>query len=85
MTRLKLFPKRRQFLQPKNKHRTFTLPSSPEQHPTLTKYSTANTTQNDNLVTPTDNIVNNTIGSPGTDSHIKVNSKTNYYYPPSSF
>ena len=36
------------------------LPSSSEQHPTLLNYSTANTTQNDNLVTPNDNLVDNT-------------------------
>ena len=84
-TRLKFFPKRRQFLQTKINHRTSTLPSSPEQHPTLPNYSTVNNTQNDNLVTPTDNLVNNTLVSPDTDSPIKVYSKTNHPFPPPSF
>ena len=85
MTRFKLFPKRQQLSQPKINYRTSTLPSSPEQHPTLPNYSTANTTQNENLVTPNDNLVNNTPVNDDTDSPIKVYSKTNYPFPPPSF
>ena len=72
MTRFKLFPKRSPFLQSKLNHRTSPLPSSPEHHPTLPKYSTTNKTQNHNLATPTDNLVNNTLVKPETDSPIKV-------------
>ena len=80
MTRFKLFPKRRQFLQPKIIHRLSTLPSSPEQHPTLYIYSIVNTTQNGNLVTPTHNLVISTLVSLVTDSPIKVYSKTRYCF-----
>ena len=60
MTRFKLFPKRQHFFQPKTDYRTSTFPSSPDQHPILPNYSTANTTQKDNLATPNDNLVDNT-------------------------
>ena len=85
MTRFKLFSKRRPFPQPKVNHKTSTFLSSPEQHPTLPKYSTVNTTQNDNLVTPNDNLGNNTLVNADTDSPIKVYSKANYPFPPPSF
>ena len=80
MTRFKLFPKSKQFHQPKIIQRTSTLHStlhsSLQQHPTtLPNYSSVNTT-------PNDNIVDNT---PVTDSPIKIHSKTNYSFPPSSF
>ena len=85
MTRLKLFPKRRPFLQSKTNHRTSPLPVSQEQHPTLPNYSTASTTQHDNLTTPTDNLLINTLVNPVTDTPIKIYSNTNYPFPPPSF
>ena len=85
MTRFNLLPKKRPFLQSKSNHRTSTLAASQEQHPTLTNYSTTNTTQHDNLTTPTDNILNNTLVNPDTDTPIKIYSKTNYPFPPPSF
>ena len=85
MTRFKLFRQRRQFSQPQTIHRTSTFPSSPEQHLTLPNYSTTNTTQNDNLVIPNDNLVNNTLVSPDAGSPIKIYSKTNYLFPPPLF
>ena len=84
MSKFKLFPKRQQVSQPTINHRTSTLPSSPEQHPTLPNYSTATTTQNDNLVTPNNNLVNNTLVSTDADSPIKIYSKINYPFPPPS-
>ena len=78
MTRFKLFPKRRPFLQSKTNHRISPLPVSHEQHPTLPNYSTTTSTQQDNSTTPTDNFFNNTLDNPVTDTPIKVYSKTNY-------
>ena len=55
------------------------LNSSPEHHPTLPYYSTAITTQNDNLATPKDSLVDNKpVNDDTTDSPIKVYSKTDY-------
>ena len=85
MTRFKLFPKRRPFLRSKLIPRTSSLPSSQEQHPTLPNYSTTNDTQHDNLHTPTDKLVNNTLVNPDTDSPIKIYSKTKYPFPPPTF
>ena len=85
MTRFKLFPKRRPFLQPKSNHRTSLLPASQEQHPTLPNCSTTNITQHDNLTAPTDNLLDNTLVNPDTDTPIKIYSKTNYLFPPPSF
>ena len=85
MTRFKLFPKRRPFLQSNINHRISPLPSSQEQHPTLPNYSTNNATQRDNLTTPTDNLVKNTLVNPDTDIPIKVCFRTNYPFPPPSF
>ena len=85
MTRFKLFPKKRPFLQSKINHRTSTLPASQEPNPTLPNYSTTNTTQHDTLTTPTDNLLNNTLVNPDTDTPIKTSSKTNYPSPPPSF
>ena len=84
MTRFKLFPNSQQFSQPKYNYRS-SLPSSSAQHRTLSNYSTANTTQNDNLVTPYDNLVDNTPVKYDTDSPIKVYFKTNYPLTPPSF
>ena len=50
MTRLELFPKRKQCNQPNTHHRTSTLHSSSVQHPTLHKNSNVNTTPNDIIV-----------------------------------
>ena len=68
MARFKLFPKRRPFLQSKTNHRTSPLRVSQEQHPTLLNYSTTSTTQQDNLTTPIDNLLNNTLVIPVTDT-----------------
>ena len=84
MTQFKLFSKKRLFLQPKINHRTSTLPASQEQHPTYPNSSTTNTTQHDNLTTPTDSLLNNTLVNPDTDTPIKIYSKTNYPFPPAS-
>ena len=63
------------------------LSSYRKQTPTLPNYSTANpiqhdnySNQHDNLTTQHDNSVKN-----GTDTPIKVYSKTNYHFPPPSF
>ena len=85
MTRFKLFPKRQQLSKPNIKYTTSTLASSPEHHPTLPRNSTANTTQNGNLATTNDNLVDNNSVKDDTDSPIKVYSKTNYPFPPPSF
>ena len=85
MTKFKLFPKRQQVSQPNINYRTSTLPSLPEQHPTLPNCSTANTNQNDNFPTPNDNLVDNNSVNDDTDSPIKVYSKTNFLFAPSSF
>ena len=85
MTRFKLFPKRQLFSQLKTNYRTSTFRSSQELHPTLPNYPTANTTQNDILVTPNDNSVDNTPVNDDTDSPIKIYSKTNYPFSPPSF
>ena len=85
MTQFKLFPKRRQFLQSKINHRPSPLPASQEQHPTLHNYLTTSNTQHDNLTPPTDNLLNNTLVNPDTDTPIKIYSKTNYPFPPPSF
>ena len=85
MTLFKLFPKKRLFLQYKINHKTSTLPASQEQHPTLPNHSTTNTTHYDTLTTPTDNLLNNTLVNPDTDTPIKMYSKTNYHFPPPSF
>ena len=83
MTRSKLFPERRHFLQSKINHRTSPLPASQEQHPTLPNYlTTSDTHSNDNLTPPTDNLLNNTFV---TDTPIKIYSKTTYHFPPPSF
>ena len=71
--------------QPNINYKTSTLPSSPEQHSNLPNYSTANTTQNDNLVTTNDKLVDNTSVNDKTASPIKVYSKTNYPFPPPFF
>ena len=85
MTRYKLFSKRRQFLQLKINHRTSPLPASQEQHPTLPNYSNTSDTQHDNLTSPTDNLLNNTLFNSVTDFPIQIYSKTNYLFPPPSF
>ena len=85
MTRFILFPKRLQFLQSKIIHRTSPLPAPQEQHPTLPNYSTTSDTQHDNLTPLTDNLFNNTLVNPDTDTPIKIYSKTNYPFPPPSF
>ena len=85
MTRFKLFPIRQQISQPINNYRASTLPSSPEEHTFLPTYSTANATQNDNLVTPKDNFVDNTSVNDDTDIPFKVYSKTNYLFLPHLF
>ena len=85
ITRYKLFPKRLPFLQSKINHRTSPLPASQEQPPTLPNHSTTNTTQHENLTTPTDNLLTNTLVTFDTDTPIKIHSKTNYPFPPPSF
>ena len=80
MAQFKFFSTRRPFLQSKINHKKCPLPSSPEQHPTLPNYSNTNTTQNDNLATPTDKSDNNTLVSPDSDGPIKIYSKTNYFF-----
>ena len=75
------------------------LPSFQEQNPTLPTYPTTNSTQHDNykhqhdnytnqhdnLTTQHDNITDKTSVKNGTDTPIKVYSKTNYPFPPPSF
>ena len=78
MTTFELFPKRKQFHQPKTNHRTSTLHSSLEEHLILPIYSNVNTT-------PNDIIVDNTPVNDDTDSPIEVYSETNYPFPPPSF
>ena len=80
MTRFKIFPKRKQFHQPKTNQRTSTLHSSSVQHPnpTLPSYSNVNTT-------PNDIIVDNTTANNDTDNPCKKFSKTNYPFSPPSF
>ena len=85
LARFILFPKRQPLSQPTINYRTSTLPPSQEQHPTLPYYSTANTTQNDNLTTQNDTLLDHTSVNDDTDSPIKVYSKTNYPFPPPSF
>ena len=85
MTQFKLFQKRHPFLQFKINHRTSPLPAAQKQHPTLPNYSTTNATQHDNLTSPTDNLLNNTLVNPDTDTLIEIHSKTNYPFPPPSF
>ena len=85
MTRFELIPKRQQFSQPKINYRTSTLLSSREQHPTPLNYLTANTTQNDNLITQNDTLADHASVNDDTDSPIKVYAKSNYPFPPPSF
>ena len=85
ISRYKSFPKRRPFLQSKINHRTSPLPASQEQPPTLPNYSTTNTTQHENLTTPTDILLTNTLVIFDTDTSIKIYSKTHYPFPPPSF
>ena len=85
LNNLKVIPKRQPLSQPIFNCRTSTLPASQEQHPTLPKYSTANTSQPENLTSQNDNLVDHTSVNDDTDSPIKVYSKTNYPFPPLSF
>ena len=78
MSRFKLLPERKQNLHPKTKHKTSRFHSSTVQNPTLTNYSTVNTTLNDYSLDNTSAINDN-------DSHVKVYSKTNYPFAPPSF
>ena len=61
------------------------LPSSQEENPTLPNYPTTNAIQHDNLTTQHDNLTDNISLKNGTDTPIKVYSKTNYPFPPPSF
>ena len=78
MTRLKLFPKRKQLHQPKTHHRTSTLHFSSVQHPTFHVYSNVK-------ATPNDIIVDNTPINEDNDSPINVYFNTKCPFPPPSF
>ena len=78
ITRLKLFPKRKQLHQPKTLYRTSTLHSSSVQHPILPSYSNVNPT-------PNDVIVENIPVTDDTDSPTKIHSETNDPFAPLSF
>ena len=87
-TRLALFPERLPLSQPIINYRTFIVPSSQQENPTQPNYSNSNAIQHDNypnqqnnLTTRHDNLANNTSVKSGTDTPIKVYSKTNYPVP----
>ena len=77
-----MFPKRHHFSQPKKTFQPSTLPSS-EQHPSLPNYSTKISHPNDNLATQHDTITNTPVTS-NTDTPIKIYSRVNYPFPPTS-
>ena len=92
MARLELFPERSPLSQPTINYRTPLLSSSQEQNPPLPNYSTTNAiqhdnypNQHDNLTTRHDNLAYNTSVKNGTETPIKVYSKTNYPFPPPTF
>ena len=74
-----LFPKRHH----NSHHKTAPLPFSPVQHPPLPNYTHKNFHPNDNLTTQHDTLINNPVTST-TDTPIKIYSRINYPFPPSS-
>ena len=92
LTRFKFFPKRQPLSQPTSNYRTSMLPCSQEQTPTLPIYPTTNPIQHDNYIhqhdnitTQHDNSTDNTFVKNGTNTPIKIYSKTNYPFLPPSF
>ena len=92
LTRLELFTKRPPLSQLTIYYRTSILPSAQEQNPTLPYYSTTNTSQHDNytnqhdnLTTQHDNLTDNISVKNGTDTPIKVYSKTIYPFSSAIF